>query len=600
MCGIAGKVSLHHRPDVQTVQRMTHRLSHRGPDAEGVINIDNNAVFGHRRLSIIDLSASANQPMQDDSKRYTIVYNGEVYNYLELRKVLIDEGVHFRTKSDTEVVLYAYIRWGVKCFEKFNGMFALAIWDSWEKTLVLARDRFGKKPLFYTLLNGEITFASELTALLEDNFIRKNISLSIAGLNHYLAIGYILSPLTIYKEINKLEAATYLLFQDNKIKKHRYWDYRVCFERQIKQTENDIAQQLDGRLEQAVKYRLISDVPVGAFLSGGLDSSGVSGYAKRHIPYELHTFCVGFNEASYNESDDAKIIADYLRTIHHELVPDLKGDKETIHKTIDCYDEPFSDTSLIPMVLVSKLASRFVKVVLSGDGADEIFGGYITYQADLLKKRFQFIPPFIQRLASTVIRKTAPESAGKIPFGFKLKQFAKGLAQSPQYAHYAWRELHDENERISLIGEEHRKEIKASHPFFIFQKYYEETKDLEQINQHFYVDAKTWLADDILVKVDRATMAFGLESRLPFLDPDVAAFAASIPPAMKIGKHGGKSILKKVLSRHLPSTTIYKQKSGFNAPVNAWFNNRRENEFRFFNRYVWNQKWQSLKNLHGL
>lgn len=600
MCGIAGKVALHHKPDFQTVQRMTRRLSHRGPDSEGVMNIDNNAVFGHRRLSIIDLNENANQPMQDDSQRYTIVYNGEVYNYLELRKVLINTGIHFRTKSDTEVVLYSYIHWGMQCFEKFNGMFALAIWDSFEKILILARDRFGEKPLYYTLLNSEVTFASEITALMEDASIKGNVSLSISGLNHYFAIGYILAPLTIYREINKLEPTTYLFFKDDKIKKHRYWDYSVCFERQTKQTEDNVAQQLDALLEQAVKYRLISDVPVGAFLSGGLDSSGVSVYAKRHIPYELHTFCVGFAEASYNESDDARIIADYFYTIHHELIPELKWDKETIHKTIDCYDEPFSDTSLIPMVLVSKLASQFVKVVLSGDGADEIFGGYVTYQADLLKKRFHSIPPFIQSLASMILRKTAVKNMKKISLGFKLKQFAKGIAQTPQYAHYVWRELHDENERIALIGAEHCEEIKASHPFLTFLKYYEETKHLEQMNQHFYVDVKTWLADDILVKVDRATMAFGLEARLPFLDADVTAYAASIPPAMKIGKHGGKFILKKVLSKYLPASTIDKKKSGFNAPVNAWFNNSRENEFRFLNRYVWNQKWRSLKKLHEI
>lgn len=600
MCGIAGKVALNHVPDVQAVERMTRRLSHRGPDAEGVMVLGDNAAFGHRRLSIIDLSESANQPMQDDSRRYTIVYNGEVYNYLELRKVLLDAGVNFSTQSDTEVVLSAYIRWGTQCFEKFNGMFALAIWDSLDKILILARDRFGKKPLFYTLLNGEITFASELTALLEDSAIKEKVSLSISALNHYLAMGYVLAPLTIYREINKLETATYLTFQDNKIRKHRYWDYRVCFDHQTKQTEADVAQQLDALLEQAVKYRLISDVPVGAFLSGGLDSSGVTAYAKHHIPYELHTFCVGFAEASYNEAEGARIIADYLSTVHYELVPELKRDKDIINKTIDCYDEPFSDTSLIPMVLVSKFASQFVKVVLSGDGADEIFGGYVTYQADLLKKRLQFIPKSFQGLASTVLRKTAFETMKKTSVGFKLKQFSKGLAQSPQYAHYVWRELHDENERIALIGAEHSDEIKSSHPFFTFLKYYGEAGDLEQMNQHLYVDAKTWLADDILVKVDRATMAFGLEARAPFLDANVTEYAASIPSAMKLGMHGGKLILKKVLNKYLPSSTIYKRKSGFNAPVNSWLDNNRENEFRFFNKYVWNQKWLSLKNLHDI
>ncbi|MBA4367332.1 MAG: hypothetical protein C0403_06795 [Desulfobacterium sp.] len=413
-------------------------------------------------------------------------------------------------------------------------------------------------------------------------------------------MGYILAPSTIYREINKLEAATYLSFHDDKIKKNRYWDYRACFDRQTKQNEDDVVQQLDALLEQAVKYRLISDVPVGAFLSGGLDSSGITAYAKHHIAYELHTFCVGFAEASYDEAEDARLIADYLCTIHHELVPELKQDKKSIQKTIDCYDEPFSDTSLIPMVLVSKFARQFVKVVLSGDGADEIFGGYVTYQADLLKNRLQLIPKSVQRLASAVLKKTALETMKKTSWGFKLKQFSKGLAQSPHYAHYVWRELHDENERIALIGAEHSDEIKTSHPFLKFQEYYEDVSDLELMNQHLYVDAKTWLADDILVKVDRATMAFGLEARAPFLDSNVTEYAASIPPAMKLGMNGGKLILKKVLNKHLPASTIYKRKSGFNAPVNTWLDYNRENEFRYFNKYVWNQKWLSLKELHGV
>ena len=598
MCGFAGKVSLGHRPDFDTVQRMTRRLSHRGPDAEGVKNIDNNAVFGHRRLAIIDLSETANQPMQDISGRYTIVYNGEVYNYRELRKVLESAGIRFQTNSDTEVVLYSYIMWKEECFEKFNGMFALAIWDSRNKILTLARDRFGKKPLFYTQLNSEITFASEMSAILMDESIKEKSSLSVAAMNHYFAIGYILAPLTIYDEIYKLEPATYIAFGELNIKKHRYWDYRACFDFQTKQQEDEIAEQLDALLEKAVKYRLISDVPVGAFLSGGLDSSGVSAYARKLIPYELHTFSVGFAEGTYNESQDAQLISEYLGTIHHELIPDLKGDEETIVNAIDCYDEPFSDSSLIPMVLISRFASKFVKVVLSGDGADEIFGGYLTYRADNIKNKLNFFPKPVLQLASKVIRKTAVESVKKTSLGFKLKQFSRGLGQNACYAHYAWRELHDEKERISLIGAEHSEEIMASHPFLTFSKFYEEARELSTMNQHLYVDVKTWLADDILAKVDRGTMAFGLEARCPFLDAELTAYAASIPPSMKIGINSGKNILKKVLKKYLPLPTIHKKKSGFNAPVNIWLNNRKENEYRYFNKYVWKAKWPSLKNFH--
>lgn len=599
MCGIAGKVAFEHLPDRSVVQRMTDHLRHRGPDSEGILTIAPHVVFGHRRLSIIDLSASANQPMQDATQRYTIVYNGEVYNFGELKDILIKAGYLFKTQSDTEVVLSAFIHWGTACFAKFNGMFALAIWDSQTKRLILARDRFGKKPLYYTLLNNEMTFASEVTALLADEAIKSRAALSIAGLNHYLAIGYILAPLTIYQEIFKLEPATYLCYQDGKIvEQSRYWDYRACFAVQTTETEQDIAHHLDELLQAAVKYRLISDVPVGAFLSGGIDSSGITAYAKRLAPYALHTFNVGFAEASYDEAADARVIAEYLQTIHHAIVPQFTHAEDAIRRTIACYDEPFSDTSLIPMVLVSEFASRFVKVVLSGDGGDEIFGGYMTYQADQFMRRLKYLPQPIRHLTAAVLKQMAVETRKKTSFGFKLKQFAKGIAHDPTYAHYAWRELYDESERIALIGREHAEEIRASHPFLTFRQYYEEVNDFEVMNQHFYVDVKTWLVDDILVKIDRATMTWGLEARAPYLDADVTAYAASIPLSLKIGKLGGKTILKTLFAKYLPTSTIHKKKAGFNAPVNAWLGNAQENEFRYFNQYVWQQGWSALKTLN--
>ncbi len=594
MCGICGKVNFRTPPEKERIEKINQKLTHRGPDFGCVLDIDGIATFGHRRLSIIDLSALAHQPMQDPSKIYTITYNGETYNFQEIKKELLQYGYNFKSNSDTEVVLYAYIHWGIKCFEKFNGMFAIAIWNSKEKELILAKDRFGKKPLYYTLLNDEITFASELTALMEDEEIKNRATLSISALNHYLAIGYILSPLTIYKEIYKLEPATYIKFKEGKItEKTRYWEYKNYFFNVKEEKEKEIIANLEYLFDRAVKYRLISDVPVGAFLSGGLDSSGVVAFTKKYNKDDLHTFSIGFSYESYNEAHDAKIVSDYLKTIHHEKILYNNLDKEIIKDYIKKYDEPFSDTSLIPMMDVSCLASKYIKVVLSGDGADEIFAGYETYKADKIKKTFDILPGQTKKILSLLLNKFAIETNKKVNPGFKLRQFSKGLPEDYQYAHYLWRELHNEKERIYLIGEEYKEEIISSNPYFIFKNYYDEVKELDYINQHLYVDVKTWLTDDILVKIDRATMAFSIESRSPYLDRDLVEYIATVPSKYKI-KNNGKYILKKMLETYLPRETIYKKKSGFNAPVNNWLGNNKENEFKFFNKYVLKQKGINL------
>ena len=587
MCGICGKVNFFKTPDPDTVSKMCDRIRHRGPDFGRVMKIDETAVFGHRRLSIIDLSEKAHQPIQDPSGRYTIAYNGEVYNFQTIKKELIDLGYNFISTSDTEVVLYSYMRWGSAVLKRFNGMFAIAIWDSREKELFLARDRFGKKPLYYTFLNGEVSFASELTAIMADEGISKIAKPSISALNHYLAMGYILSPLTIYKDIYKLEPATFTKIKDGKIiEKTRYWEYKDHFHERSRQSESEIIENLDHLIDKAVKARLISDVPVGAFLSGGLDSSGVTSYTKKHIGSALHTFSVGFASGSYNESEDARIVSEHVKTIHHAML--LKDDlsETAIKNCVSAFDEPFSDTSLIPMVEVAALASKHITVVLSGDGADEIFGGYETYRADAIKKRLDIIPAFLRRACAFILNKFSIETNRKVGLGFKIRQFSKGLARDFQYAHYCWRELHGEAERIALLGMENAEEIKISDPLLVFKKYYDETEGLDPLSRHLYVDAKTWLVDDILVKVDRSTMASSIEARAPFLDSDLVEYAASIPSRLKLNGSCGKYILKRVLEKYLPKSTIYKKKAGFNAPVNIWLKNSGENEFRFFNRFV--------------
>lgn len=595
MCGIAGKLGADGANHRDVVDQMVAMLHHRGPDNTGVEILDGGVCLGHTRLSIIDLDERSNQPLVDASGRYHIVYNGEVYNFRELREQLLVAGRTFATESDTEVVLNAYAEWGSDAFGRFNGMFALAIWDATDRTLVLARDRFGQKPLYYSTRGGGLSFASELTALMQDPGIRDGAKLSIAGLNHFFAMGYILAPHTMVADVCKLEPASYLVFKDGRIHQiSRYWEYRDAFARRHAAPADRIAGELAELLDQAVARRLVSDVPVGSFLSGGIDSSAVVAFAKKHLPYDLHTFSVGFEAASYDESSDARMVAAHLDTIHHERFMSQGDGADLVDFAIDRFDELFADTSLVPMVEVARVASEHVKVVLSGDGADEILAGYLTYRADHIKRRMDILPGPLRRLAAALARRVTFAGNRKTGFAFKARQFAGGLGGDARYGHYAWRELHAEQERIALIGAEHAEEIRDSHPFQTFCRYYDEVRELDPLSQHLYVDAKTWLADDVLVKVDRSTMAWSIEARAPFLDIDLVDYVAGIPSEFKLRGSDGKHILKRALKPYLPASTLNKKKAGFNAPINAWLQNHDENEFRFFNKHVWRRKKSSL------
>ncbi|NLE01542.1 MAG: asparagine synthase (glutamine-hydrolyzing) [Fibrobacter sp.] len=588
MCGIAGKINFLTPPSRAAVERMTARLFHRGPDNGAVIQCNPHVIVGHRRLSIIDLSSDANQPMIDSTGRFTIVYNGEIYNYKELREELIRSGFTFKTSSDTEVVLNSYIHWGESCFVKFSGMFALAIWDEQQKELICGRDRFGKKPFYYTYIGNEFTFASELHALLEDERIRDTVTISIEALNQYLALGYILSPVTIFREVHKLEPSTFFKVNEKGIfKQTRFWDYTTCFEPCFEKTEQEYSSEIRNRLKSAVQYRLNADVPVGVLLSGGIDSSAITCMASEIHSQKLHSFSIGFDESSYDESTDARFTADFAGTIHHDHKITAPDRKTLIDTAIRIYDEPFADTSAIPTYAVSKHASSLVKVVLSGDGADEIFGGYITYNADLLRKKLAWtgalrkLPVLLSPLLPGTTRKR------KLPLNFKIKQFVRGLPLDYKRAHYTWREIFTEQERITILGDSAKEEICDTDPFKIFERHYSEVEELDMISQHLYVDVKTWLADDILVKVDRASMACSLEVRCPFLDNTLVEYVAGIPSHLKIKNGSNKYILKKALEGIVPERTRKKKKSGFGAPVSTWLQTSTlEDQYRKFIRYT--------------
>lgn len=590
MCGIAGKISLQGFADNKVISDMTEKLSHRGPDDCGYAFLKN-VHLGHRRLSILDLSTLARQPMSSPDGRFYITYNGEVYNFREIKRELEEEGFSFKTSSDTEVILHSYAKWGYNCLSKLNGMFAMGIWDEREKTLFLARDRFGKKPLYYHIGKGFVSFASELTALMEDTDIPRKMS--VESINCYLALGYILSPLSYYEDVYKLEPATYLLLSaEGKILvKERYWDYSKSFYAKTMEGPEEICANILERLDLSVKRRLVSDVPVGAFLSGGVDSSSVVAIMKKHVLTELHTFSMGFDVEKYSELEDARKASKFIGTVHHEEICSvLKSGQALMDEALSAYDEPFSDNSLIPMYEVSKLAAKYVKVVLSGDGADELFAGYITYKAGMLYSFFRYLPLFIKKLLRDSAIFLPLGSKEKIGIRYKQKQFFNGTMHSPEKAHYLWRQVYSPDERVKILGEANRELVYDTNPFRRFAMWYDKSKGMHWLDRHLYVDAMTWLPDDILVKVDRATMANGLEARAPYLDYELAEYAASIPADLKLKGMKTKYILKKALRGILPEAILNKPKSGFNAPTGVWIGYEGVDEFKAFNKFVYEKK----------
>lgn len=587
MCGIAGKVSWNSPPSVEVVRKMTDALAHRGPDDHGIVGLEN-AALGHRRLSIIDLSDRARQPMQSADGRYYIVYNGELYNFQELKKNLVDDGVEFKTTSDTEVFLYSYIKHGKDCLNTFNGMFAAAIWDNRDKTLFLARDRFGKKPLYYHIHpDKSLSFASEAHAFKADPGIR--LEYSAEALNCYLALGYILAPMSCYENIYKLKQASWMMISEEggKVETGTYWDFSDYFHARNRDNENDIAANLLDLLHESVSKRLIGDVPVGAFLSGGLDSSSIVATMKRGNSGELHTFSMGFDEPGYSELDDARRTAKWLKTIHHEKVCRAEDGSELLDSAIAAYDEPFADNSLVPTYEVSEIASKTVKVVLSGDGADELFAGYITYKADKYYRLARFLPMPLKRILASECNSPG---RGKIGLNYRRKQFFYGTMKDPHEAHYSWRLHFRPEQRVEILGDKYRDLVFDTDPYRVFKAFYEKTGGLDSLPANLYVDCMTWMTDDILVKVDRASMAHGLEARAPFLDVKLAEYAASIPSRLKLNGLTTKYILRKAVSKILPEFVLKKPKSGFNAPAGAWIGAEGMDEFCAFNKYVYGQK----------
>ena len=546
------------------LEKMVASIKHRGPDAQGHFWSEGIAL-GHTRLSIIDLSETGSQPMFDNKKEIGIVFNGEIYNFPELRKELEKKGYVFMGTSDTEAIIYLYKEFGEKCFEKMNGMFAVAIYDFKKNKLVLARDRMGKKPLYWGIFQETLIFGSELKSLISHPLFKKEIDLN--SVNKYLQYDYVPSPHSIFKNVYKLEPASYLLFEKGKIEKNKFWRADLT---PNKITFKEALGEFDSNMNSSVASRLVSDVPLGIFLSGGLDSSAIAYYAQKNSKDKIKTFSIGFKEDSFDESKYARQVAEHLGTEHYEKILSAKDSLDLIPKIADILDEPVADASIIPTYLLSKFTKERVTVALGGDGGDELFAGYPTFQADSIVGLYESIPEFMRKGIIEKVIKSIPASDKNFSLGFKLKKFISGLGVNKKYLHQTWLGSFGKEERKNLFKNEAWEKLVNENEFEDIDTYMNEVKDSDPRNKILYLYMRTYLMDQVLVKVDRASMANAMEVRAPFLDTSIVEFANSLPYIYKYKNFQTKYILKKLMEGKLPQNIIHRSKKGFGIPLGKW------------------------------
>src|SRR2546422_212118 len=568
MCGIAGKVyHQQERPvEPEALAAMCETLVHRGPDDKG-FHLNGNVGLAMRRLSIIDLN-TGKQPIHNEDGTVWTVFNGEIYNYPELRRELEALGHRFYTRTDTEVIVHLYEEYGLDFVHHLNGMFAIGLWDETRRQLVLARDRLGIKPLFYAHLPERLLFGSEIKAILADGLPPTT---NLDALSHYLSLLYIPAPHTIYREVRKLEAGHVLVWRDGQITVRRYWDLSQFLSSAAdRRKPADVEAELLDLLTDALRRHLISDVPLGVFLSGGLDSSSIVALIRRAHNGPIKTFSIGFNDPSYDELHDARLIAQRFETEHTELTvtPDVA---ELVPKLACYFDEPFADSSAIPTYYLSQLARQNMTVALGGDGGDEVFAGYITYQADKLARLYDTLPGFLTRRLLPALARHLPVSDGKVSFDFKARRFVDNALLEPGRRHYAWKAFFDDGLKRAVLSDDILNALGGSLDTYpIFERYSEEVCHHDPLNAFLYMDTKVYLADDILVKVDRMSMAHSLEVRVPFLDHRLVEFMFRLPGRLKMPGLKLKHFLKKTMQGILPGQTLKKSKGGFNVPVPVW------------------------------
>jgi len=566
MCGIAGRFNfLSGAPvDAGLIRRMCDLVAHRGPDGDG-LHVDGAVGLGHRRLAIIDLSAAAAQPMVDETGTAWIVYNGEIYNFAELKRQLEARGHRFRTRGDTEVILAAYREFGPDCVSRLRGMFALAIWDARARTLFLARDRAGKKPLFYLLDHDGIAFASEPKAFLADPAFKPQPDLK--AISHYLTYQYVPSPWSAFEGVAKLPPAHWLLVRDGKVTTRRYWRLHYRPKRRI--SEAEALDELLARLREAVRIRLVSDVPLGAFLSGGIDSSMVVALMSELGAAPVRTFSIGFEESSYDEREHARTVAERFGTDHHEFVvrPDAAA---MFDKLVWHYGEPFADSSAIPTYYLAELTRRHVTVALNGDAGDENFAGYERYPAHVQATQASPQPsPLLRRMAG--LTRLLPTGPGPRNLFTRARLYAGTLGIPPERRYAKWMSHFDNALKAELCTDDFLRASGDPDSEALVVEAYRTSDAPDLVDATLDVDVRTYLPEDLLVKVDIATMAHGLEARSPFVDHEVMEFCASLPSDLKLRGTVKKYLLKQAAGRFLPASIIDRPKMGFGVPIDHWF-----------------------------
>jgi asparagine synthase (glutamine-hydrolysing) len=566
MCGIAGIAALDGGRDIDAapVAAMLACVRHRGPDDEGV-HVEPGIVLGHRRLSVIDVQGG-HQPLRGSLDTTVAVINGEVYNYRELARELEGRGSRFRTASDSEVAAHAYDAWGLDFLDRLDGMFALAIWDGARRRLVLARDRMGEKPLFHAQAAGLFLFASELSSILAHPAVRREID--PAALRDYLALEYVPAPRSLIRGVHKLEPGTVLVLEGGTPRRQRYWSIDPQPAARPP-AYHDAVVELRAKLERAVVSRLVSDVPLGVFLSGGIDSSTVAALAARHGA--LETFAIGFEERSFDESAYARAVAAHIGSHHHEHVVRPDEMPDIVPRLGAILDEPIGDASILPTVVLSRFARERVTVALGGDGGDELFAGYPMHQAHRFAGTARIMPAPALRLAAAAAR-MLPVTHDNFTFAFKAATFLRGAPAAPPLNHALWMGSFPPAAHADLLTSDMMAAANDHDPFGTFRRRWQESDGAPLLARATHLDATTYLPNDILTKVDRASMSVALEVRAPLLARDVVEFAFSLPDSYRMRGLRGKRILRDAVRDLLPAAILTRPKKGFGMPVGAWLN----------------------------
>ena len=570
MCGITGfTVFKDYRIDRQdAIQQMTDALIHRGPDEEGIF-LDQYIALGSRRLSIIDL-AQGKMPIHNEDRSLWIVFNGEIYNFPDLREQLEGKGHTFNTRTDTEVILHLYEEYGTDCVSQLNGMFAFALWDKNAQQLFLARDRLGIKPLHYVEYGGGLIFASELKALLQHPLVEAQLDFN--GLSKYLSYEYVPAPHTMFRGIKKLGPGCCLTHSHQSTESWQYWDIPLNETGISYKREDEHAEELLYRLKESVRKRLISDVPIGVLLSGGIDSSSIAVLASELSPEQIHSFSIGFEEPSFDETPYIRKITSMIGTQHHHQVLSSQKMVSIIPEVFQTLDEPMADASIIPTYLLSKMTAQHVKVVLGGDGSDELFAGYPTYQAHKLVTYYSVLPYKLREMINRLAQRL-PVSYKNISFDFKVKQFLRGTGVSSEIRFFLWMGSFLEREKQQVFSKDvWEVQISGINPFEDLIRYVSDSRLFKEFERILYLCMKLYLQDDILVKVDRASMANSLEVRVPFLDHSFVEYVAGLPSLYKLNGFTTKYLLKKAVKGILPEEIVRRKKKGFGIPLSKWLN----------------------------